>query len=254
MAASIQDVIMLFGDSITQGAWGPGMNGFGQRLSHVYARKLDVLNRGLSGYNTDWAMPIFKQCIATKRNRDNLPKIRLLVIWFGANDACMWPSPQHVSLGKFASNLREWVDAIQSPDSLYYSPQTRIILISPPPVNTYQRRADLESRNPPKSLDRTFETTRAYAEAVRDVAQEKQVGFTDAWTVLWKAAGEDERSLARFLNDGLHLNGEGYRVMYDALVKTIGENYPDVHFDNLPFVFPPWLVHVDEAPGKAAFP
>lgn len=27
----------------------------------VYARKLDVLNRGLSGYNTEWGIPVFEQ-------------------------------------------------------------------------------------------------------------------------------------------------------------------------------------------------
>lgn len=33
MAASVLDVFMLFGDSITQGGWQPGLDGFGQRLS-----------------------------------------------------------------------------------------------------------------------------------------------------------------------------------------------------------------------------
>lgn len=244
MSANVQDVIMLFGDSITQGAWEPGMQGCGAQLAHVYARKLDVLNRGLSGYNTDWATPAFKQCLATVRD-ENVPKIRLLTIWFGANDACIWPSPQHVSLSKFASNLRDWIDLVHSPESHHYSPTTHIILISPPPVNTYQRRADLQSRNPPNLLDRDFETTRKYAEAVREVAQEKQVAFTDVWTVLWEAAGKDEQSLSRFLYDGLHLNAEGYQLTYDALVKTIKENYPDVHFDSLPTTFPPWLAHVE---------
>jgi len=81
MAANILDAIMLFGDSITQGSW--DLNGIGARLScwflflfsslHeemeltdprnlvVYARKMDVLNRGLSGYNTEWAIPVFEQ-------------------------------------------------------------------------------------------------------------------------------------------------------------------------------------------------
>lgn len=59
MAAPIMDTIMLLGDSITQGGWQAG--GFAQRLAYVYARKLDVLNRGLSGYNSDWAIPVFKQ-------------------------------------------------------------------------------------------------------------------------------------------------------------------------------------------------
>lgn len=237
---------MLFGDSITQGAWEPGMNGFGEQLSHVYARKLDVLNRGFSGYNTDWATPTFKQSLATKQDEEYTPKIRLLTIWFGANDACIRPSPQHVPLERFTSNLRDWVDIVHSPSSRYHKPNTRIILISPPPINTYQRRADLESRSPPQLLDRDFETTRKYAEAVRRVAQEKRVGFTDVWTVLWEAAGKDEASLSKFLYDGLHLNREGYQLMYHALVETIRNTYPDVHFDNLPFAFPPWLAHVEK--------
>ncbi|KAG5647150.1 hypothetical protein DXG03_001105 [Asterophora parasitica] len=235
MAANIQDVVMLFGDSITQGGWEPGLNGFGAQLSR------------LSGYNTDWATPAFKKFLATTGEQENVPKIRLLTIWFGANDACIWPSPQHVSLSKFASNLRDWVDLVHSPSSRYYSPNTRIILISPPPVNTYQRRENLESRSPPQLLDRHFETTRKYAEVVQGVAQEKNVGFTDVWTALWEAAGKDEPSLSKFLYDGLHLSGQGYQVMYDALVKTIADTYPEVHFDNLPSTFPPWLAHVEKS-------
>ena len=71
---------MLLGDSLTQGASVP--YGFAQQLSckslhayddtvHadipvvVYNRKLDVINRGLSGYNTTWALPVFKQVHST---------------------------------------------------------------------------------------------------------------------------------------------------------------------------------------------
>ena len=70
---------MLLGDSITQGSW--ELDGVGARLSCrflsrvpspemmltdprnlvVYSRKLDVINRGLSGYNTEWAIPVFDQ-------------------------------------------------------------------------------------------------------------------------------------------------------------------------------------------------
>ncbi|OAX39179.1 hypothetical protein K503DRAFT_799840 [Rhizopogon vinicolor AM-OR11-026] len=51
MAANVQDVIMLIGDSITQNGWEQG--GFAQLLAERYVRKLDVLNRGFSGYQTD---------------------------------------------------------------------------------------------------------------------------------------------------------------------------------------------------------
>jgi isoamyl acetate esterase len=27
----------------------------------VYARKLDVINRGMSGYNAEWALPVLQQ-------------------------------------------------------------------------------------------------------------------------------------------------------------------------------------------------
>ena len=104
------------------------------------------------------------------------------------------------------------INMIKSPTSPYYSPTTRIILITPPPVNTFQRRADLESRVPPLSLDRYFEVTKAYAESVRKVARSEDVALVDVWTALWEAAGEDEKSLSKFLVDGLHLNEEGYRV------------------------------------------
>jgi hypothetical protein len=35
MASNVQDVFMLFGDSITQGGWEPGLNALGQRLSRA---------------------------------------------------------------------------------------------------------------------------------------------------------------------------------------------------------------------------
>jgi hypothetical protein len=36
-SAAVHDVFMLFGDSITQGAWDVGYNGVGQRLSREFA-------------------------------------------------------------------------------------------------------------------------------------------------------------------------------------------------------------------------
>lgn len=101
--------------------------------------------------------------------------------------------------------------------SPYYSPTTRIILISPPPINTHQRLADLQSRNPPIALDRDFQTTRMYAEAVKDVAHAKGVAFIDIWTPLWEGAGMKEHDLTKYLNDGLHLNAAGYKVRHTGL-------------------------------------
>lgn len=79
MTAYVQDAIVLFGDSITQGGWAEG--GIAQRLAcrsrfgfafacrlnvifstiDGYARIFDIVNRGFSGYNTDWAIPVLEQ-------------------------------------------------------------------------------------------------------------------------------------------------------------------------------------------------
>ena len=101
---------------------------------------------------------------------------------------------------------------VKSPSSEYYSPETRILLISNPPVNTNQRGADLASRDPPRKCDREFELTKLYAEAVVNTAKEEGVAIADVWAVIWEAAGKDERALSTYLSDGLHLNAKGHEV------------------------------------------
>ncbi len=96
-----------------------------------------------------------------------------------------------------------------SPDNTH---ETHILLISPPPVNTIDRAADLTARDPPLQLDREFEVTKRYAQAVEQVAKEEGVAFVDIWNRIWDAAGHEEANLEKFLGDGLHLNAEGYAV------------------------------------------
>ncbi|KAJ7109216.1 SGNH hydrolase-type esterase domain-containing protein [Mycena epipterygia] len=239
MAANTQDVIMLFGDSITQMGWTEG--GFGARLANVYSRTFDVLNRGLAGYNTDWAIPVLEQCLATQQAQQHAPEIKILVVWFGANDACIKPSSQHVPLPNFIENMKHIVHLVHFAESPYYFPSTKIIFITPPPVNTHQRAADLASRDPPLALDRMFDTTKAYAKGVKEAAAACKVSVVDVWTALWEASGESEEALSKYLLDGLHLNPAGYTIVYDALMKTIKTEYPDLHYANVEPVFPPFV-------------
>lgn len=70
----------------------------------------------------------------------------------------------------------------------------------------------MTSRNPPLALDRSFNVTKSYAEAVIDMAIAEKVAVADVWTDIWEAASKDERGLSKFLTDGLHLNAAGYEV------------------------------------------
>lgn len=45
-------VFYFIGDSITQEASNQGNNGWAAVLQHKYVRSVDVINRGLAGYNT----------------------------------------------------------------------------------------------------------------------------------------------------------------------------------------------------------
>ncbi|KAH9837603.1 SGNH hydrolase-type esterase domain-containing protein [Rhodofomes roseus] len=235
MAATVQDMIMLLGDSITQGGWEP--HGFAQQLAYVYNRKLDVINRGMSGYNTEWIIPVLEQCFAKKNERTNLPNIRLLTIWLGANDAAQLPTRQHVPLDKYRANLRTLVRTVTSPDSPRYSPEARVLLLTPPPMSETMWARRQAAKVPPRMLDRKFDVTKAYAEAVREVAGELGVHVVDVWTAIWERADEKEERLAEYLSDGLHLTENGYKVVFEILMKAITTHFPEMDPDKLQPVF-----------------
>lgn len=155
-----------------------------------------------------YSTQLLPKCLVRREN-EHTPKIRVVTIWFGANDACLLPSPQHVPKDTFVDNLRQMISIIRAADP---SRETRIILLTPPPVNTYQRGAALAARNPPQACDRKFSTTREYAEAVLAVAAIEHLVVVDIWSEMYEAAEKDEQKLSKFLVDGLHPNEAGYYV------------------------------------------
>lgn len=125
------DQFILFGDSITQQAFTEEGTPFGARLSDAYIRKLDIVNRGLSGYNTTQALEILPKVMPTPAQA----RVRLMWIFFGANDARLPNTPggpqQHVPLEKYKDNLRE----IATHPCILAHEGIRLILVTPPPVD-----------------------------------------------------------------------------------------------------------------------
>lgn len=138
--------------------------------------------------------------------------MRILTIWFGANDATLPGTLQHVPLPQFIENLTKIIEMVASPSSEWYSPETKIILLTPPPCNTLQRGAELSGRHPPRPLDRQFDVTTQYAEAVREVGRKENVPVVDVYTRLWEGCGKEEKNLTKYLSDGLHVNADAYDV------------------------------------------
>ncbi|ORY78422.1 SGNH hydrolase [Leucosporidium creatinivorum] len=227
--------VAMLGDSITQQSWGDG--GTGAALANAYQRKLDVLNRGLSGYNTAWALPVAQQWLP--KTTDSLPETALLIIWFGANDAALPPSPQALTIEEFKANLHTLISLVRSPTSPHYSPSTKILLITPPPVDAEVRGADLMARDPPRVPDRDAERTRQFAEAVKEVGKEAEIPAVDAWSRINEAA-ERDGGLTKYLNDGLHLTAEGYKLVTVGVSEAIHEFISELHWDHIEQTFPHW--------------
>lgn len=100
---------------------------------------------------------------------------------------------------------------------------------------------------------RTAENSAHYAEAVRQVGKELNLPVLDLWAAFMREAGwkegeplpgsreiEQNQVLVKFMHDGLHFNPEGYKVLYDELMKLLEKEMPEEMPAQLPTVLPPW--------------
>ncbi|KAJ1854612.1 isoamyl acetate-hydrolyzing esterase [Coemansia sp. RSA 1822] len=208
--------IVCIGDSLTQHGWDVGKRGWTAQLSQAYVRRLDVVNRGLSGFNTRWAKHTVPRMI-------NSQHIQLVCILFGSNDAQFAPGKYHVPVDEFKNNIR---------DITRLFAQSRILLVTPPPVADHLYES--LSQGP---ADRCCEGTRMYAHAVRSLAEELRIPCVDLWTAM-ETSVSTNTALDSFLWDGLHLNANGNDLLFDLLLRAIKTNYPELDPDSLPFVVP----------------
>ena len=146
---------------------------FAPALRSTYIRRLDVVNRGFSGYTSRLALGVLPDFMPDPCQA----KVRLMTIFFGANDACLPGGAQYVPLAEYSSNL----EAIVRHASVAQH-EARAILITPGPVNEHQL------ANP----GRTAANTKKYAEACREVGAKLKVPVVDLWTRFMTAAGWKE--------------------------------------------------------------
>lgn len=180
--------IILFGDSLTQFSHQAG--GLAQRLADTYQRRLDVVNRGFSGYNSTWALQLLPHIFPVAQEDHGRP-LELVAIWLGANDAAGPGSSQHVPVARYSDNLHQIVEHFR-----VATPRARLVFITPPPVLPPFRERSL---------------TIQYVEAVRAIGAQLQVPVVDSFAAIEAAAGDAE-GLRNYLSDGLYLLPAGYEV------------------------------------------
>jgi len=236
---------LLFGDSIIQqSSYLRDGYSFGAVLAEHCIRRFDVVNRGLSGYNTANAMVILQDIIPPP----NCAKVAFMLILFGANDACLPDSPsrQHVPLEMYRQNIE---NILAHPAVKAHNPT--IFLVTPPPINETQIWADNKAKEY-STITRRQRVTAQYADAVRQIATEskndkvilidlhsammqKAISLTPDYaegdSLLGTLQGGDSAALRTLLADGLHLTGAGYKVFIEELLP---------HIETPPFIFPVW--------------
>mmetsp|Transcript_22734 Transcript_22734/g.56307 ORF Transcript_22734/g.56307 Transcript_22734/m.56307 type:complete len:264 (-) Transcript_22734:2024-2815(-) len=221
MAPPPRQKILMLGDSLTQLCF-EGPEGWGRDLANRYQRRADVLNRGMSGYNSRWYLRYAKDY-----DLWNEPgKVVLVTIWFGANDAATLA--QGVPLEEYKTNLETMVDKAKES-----YPEAKILLIAPPPVAFDQRNEYLKKQFGDKAKDmavRTSEVTGKYAATCVKVSKAKDIPCLDIFTEMTTTSTKDDETvnISQYFWDGLHFSDTGHNFVSKALSKAIHAHFPSL--------------------------
>jgi len=233
--ANPRRTLLLFGDSITEHGWRVDIRGWAAQLAEHYRRRADVINRGMSGYNTRWA----KACLvrdkgddfSTNDERDDEDDVRVViparvdwaVIFFGANDAALpggSSERQAVPLQEYTENIKEFVREFRRRGA------TQVVVLSPPPIDHAQRQACAQEKYGEAGAadDRTDEHTQKYAAAAEVAAKEESATFVNIFEKFHQIADElYGGNVGALLSDGLHLNANGNDVVASELRRVLDQ-------------------------------
>ncbi|CAD5116678.1 DgyrCDS5544 [Dimorphilus gyrociliatus] len=199
--------IVLIGDSLTQQAWNENAGGgWGAKIADYCLRNFDVLNRGLSGYNTRWVETAIleeKDSFITKSMLNNAV---LVTLFFGANDAST--EVQHVPLEEFKENLVKYGEYIKN-----HAPSATLVLLTPPPVITKL----WPNRNNENALK--------YSKAVIEASNVLECPCLDVYSSMIKLDNWQE-----CLYDGIHLAPKGGDIIFNLIkpiLKELLKKYPN---------------------------
>ncbi|KAH7344332.1 SGNH hydrolase-type esterase domain-containing protein [Pyrenochaeta sp. MPI-SDFR-AT-0127] len=245
------DQFFLFGDSITQDSFDQHRGfGFSAALQAAYIRRLDVVNRGFSGYNSRQGLQVLPAILPSP----DQAKVRFLVVFFGANDCSLpdAPNKQHIPLEEYKANLEK---IISHPQVVAHNP--RIILVAPPPINEHLWWPRDQS-NGYSSVSRIASTTKDYSDAACEVGANLGVPVVNLWKAFMEKAGfqleawkvgdpipgslgiPQNDTLIELMYDGLHFNPAAYDIFLQEVMKVISEQWPDQMPEKLAMVFPAW--------------
>lgn len=230
------DKFLIFGDSITEFSYNPypyGTEsqqstvhfGYGAALQNIYTRRLDIVQRGYAGFNSDHAVEMIPEIIRIENSGEG-GKIRIATVFFGTNDAVKEGS-QHVPLERYLANMKSIVQLLQKNN-------INVILIGPAMHDEPRWRISRED-DYRHGLIRSNENNEKYSDSLHELADSLDVPFVN----LFKEFSKFDNWMG-LLCDGVHFTGEGYKILYNKILKQIRKKYPELAPESLPFKLPYW--------------
>ncbi|KAI5616799.1 isoamyl acetate-hydrolyzing esterase 1-like [Silurus asotus] len=204
--------VVLFGDSITQFSF--QVKGWGSEIANKLARKCDVVNRGLSGYNTRWAKLVVPRLIP--HHGDSRAPIAAVTVFFGANDSALE--------GKMSLT---WTLSDIWPQLAFLKTRSYSSLLHRYKRNFGKKECILKGC----SLNRLNSVAGQYAQVCVQTARQCGVDVIDLWSLMQKD-GED---FSVYLSDGLHLSEKGNQFVAEHVWRLLESRVAD-----LPFILPYW--------------
>lgn len=220
----LRPVALLFGDSITEWAFGyeEVTLGWASLLAAAYFRRADVLNRGFCGYNTQHALEVLPRVF--QNHNDKLLFVTLLL---GSNDCSLPGQRQHIPLEDYHQNLGTIIQGIQE----RIPASCPIIVMTPPPIDTMGLQKAWAEKGWADEKTRTNESARMYGLQAKTVAQGLGCPVLDLWEFF---GGDDLSNFEDFLSDGLHLSNKGNQKVCQGLLALIREKYPHLAPEGIP--------------------
>ncbi|TPP59226.1 Isoamyl acetate-hydrolyzing esterase [Fasciola gigantica] len=224
--------IIFFGDSLTQLGWSYE-GGWLSILANNFVRRLDVIGRGYSGYNTRMCRPLLPTLFPTEQS---LQDCQFFVIFLGANDVST--AEQHVPVDEYEANLIWMVRYIQNMGVL----PDRIMLVSLPPVDEAKWGAHQLSEGKP--LTRELKNYPIYVKACAQASLSTGAHFLNLHDAMIA-----QQNWMDMLSDGLHFSRKGSEFVAHILTAV----FEDRLTTRCPVLFPDWKQVDKERPEQTIY-
>jgi len=221
--------VVLFGDSITQFSFSYH-DCWGSTIADNLQRKVDVLNRGFSGYTSRNC----RQLLPLLFNSSNVNRIVAFAIFLGANDASdptLNPT-QGVPVDEYRNNLSGMVSYLET----IGLGRDKIIFITPPPLD--EQKWDEHCKKNGMINAKSSQLTAEMAKMCVTTAFNVNVDVVDLHSHMLR-----DPAWQKFLSDGLHLTHDGAICLANFLMPTIKKRT-----ENLPIIGPYWQLFNPDDP------